>query len=187
MNATINLEKKHFPVLLNELISIISPLYGGTFIDCTFGQGGYSKAILNNISNKIIAIDRDNEVTRIAQLLQKKNKGRFSFYNKKFSDLKDLKTKSSDIKGVIFDLGYSTNQIFDLKRGLSFNSEGKLDMRLGLNSFSCDDVISKISEKNLFKIFKYFGEDKNSKFISKKNNSEKGNSKITNSRYCKNN
>ena len=168
MNATINLEKKHFPVLLNELISIISPLYGGTFIDCTFGQGGYSKAILNNTSNKIIAIDRDYEVTSIAQSLAKKNRGRFSFYNKKFSDLKDFKNKSSDIKGVIFDLGCSTNQIFDLKRGLSFNSIGKLDMRLGLNNFSCDDVISKISEKNLFKIFKYFGEDKNSKLISKK-------------------
>ena len=55
MNATINLEK-HFPVLLNELISIISPLYGGTFIDCTFGDGGYSERILKETSNYIIAI-----------------------------------------------------------------------------------------------------------------------------------
>ena len=46
MSATIKLENKHFPVLLNELISIISPLNGGTFIDCTFGQAGYSKKIL---------------------------------------------------------------------------------------------------------------------------------------------
>ena len=53
MNATINLEKNHFPVLLNELISIISPLYGGTFIDCTLGQGGYSKEILKTKSNKV--------------------------------------------------------------------------------------------------------------------------------------
>ena len=60
MNATIKLENvKHFPVLLNEVISIISPLYGGTFIDCTFGEGGYSKKILENKSNKILAIDRD--------------------------------------------------------------------------------------------------------------------------------
>ena len=59
MNATINLEKNHFPVLLNELISIISPLYGGTFIDCTLGQGGYSKEILKAKSNKVIALDRD--------------------------------------------------------------------------------------------------------------------------------
>ena len=54
MNATINLEK-HFPVLLNELVSIISPLYGGTFIDCTFGAGGYSKKILENNLNNIVA------------------------------------------------------------------------------------------------------------------------------------
>ena len=60
MNATIKLENvNHFPVLLNEVISIISPLYGGTFIDCTFGQGGYSKKILENKKNKIFAIDRD--------------------------------------------------------------------------------------------------------------------------------
>ena len=52
MNATIKLEKNHFPVLLDEIISIISPLYGGTFIDCTFGQGGYSKRILENKKNK---------------------------------------------------------------------------------------------------------------------------------------
>ena len=58
----------------------------------------------------------------------------------------------SSIKAVIFDLGYSLNQILDLKKGLSFNSTGKLDMRLGLNQFSCDDVISNISEKSLNKI-----------------------------------
>ena len=62
MNVTINLENKHFPVLLNELVKIISPLYGGTFIDCTFGAGGYSKKILEHSKNKVIAIDRDKSV-----------------------------------------------------------------------------------------------------------------------------
>ena len=71
MNATINLENKHFPVLLNELISIISPLYGGTFIDCTFGQGGYSKKILENKENNIIAIDRDKDVLISASKFEK--------------------------------------------------------------------------------------------------------------------
>ena len=58
MNATIlpNSEK-HYPVLLDEILSIISPQNGGTFIDCTFGQGGYSKKILENNKNKIFAID----------------------------------------------------------------------------------------------------------------------------------
>ena len=51
----------HYPVLLKEIISIISPQYGGTFIDCTFGQGGYSKKILEFNNTKVIAIDRDSE------------------------------------------------------------------------------------------------------------------------------
>ena len=168
MSATIKLENKHFPVLLNELISIISPLYGGTFIDCTFGQGGYSKEILKNSSNKVIAFDRDRNVSSIAQKLEINSKGRLSFYNKKFSEVNKFENKVDDLKAAIFDLGYSINQILDHKKGLSFQSEGKLDMRLGLNDFSCDEVISSISEKNLFKIFKYFGEDKNSKIIAKR-------------------
>ncbi len=165
MNATINLEK-HFPVLLNELVSIISPLYGGTFIDCTFGAGGYSKKILENNLNNIIAIDRDNSVSSIANQFHTKYKKRFKFYNKKFSDIDQI--EEDNIKAIIFDLGYSLNQISDLNRGISFNSKGKLDMRMGLNDFSCDEVISKMSQQSLFKIFKYFGDEKYSKPISKK-------------------
>ncbi len=165
MNATINLEK-HFPVLLNELVSIISPLYGGTFIDCTFGAGGYSKKILEDTSNNIIALDRDSSVKSIATQLQIKHEKRFKFYNLKFSEID--KVKNGNIKGIIFDLGYSLNQILDLNRGLSFKSRGKLDMRMGLNEFSCEKVITKMSQQNLFKIFKYFGDEKYAKPISKK-------------------
>ena len=165
MNATINLEK-HFPVLLNELVSIISPLYGGTFIDCTFGAGGYTKKILENNSNNVIALDRDSTVRSIATKFQTKYKKRFKFYNRKFSDID--KIQEDNIKAIIFDLGYSLNQISNLNRGLSFKSEGKLDMRMGLNDFSCDQVISKMSQQSLFKIFKYFGDEKYAKPISKK-------------------
>ena len=60
MEATMVLDtSKHYPVLLNEIISIISPQHGGTFIDCTFGQGGYTKKILTFKNTKVIAIDRD--------------------------------------------------------------------------------------------------------------------------------
>ncbi len=165
MNATINLEK-HFPVLLNELVSIISPLYGGTFIDCTFGAGGYSKKILEESSNNVIAFDRDKSVKSIANELLSRNKKRFKFYNSKFSSIDQIKNKN--IKGVIFDLGYSLNQISDLNRGLSFKSKGKLDMRMGLNDFSCHDVITRMSQTNLYKIFKYFSDEKYAKPISKK-------------------
>ena len=97
MNATINLENKHFPVLLNELISIISPLYGGTFIDCTFGQGGYSEKILENKQNNIIALDRDKEVLTSISKFQKKYNERFKFYNLKFSQLDQIKLKNHNI------------------------------------------------------------------------------------------
>ena len=63
---------KHYPVLLSELISIISPQHGGTFIDCTFGQGGYSEKILENKQNNIIALDRDKDVLSSTSKLQKK-------------------------------------------------------------------------------------------------------------------
>ena len=165
MNATINLEK-HFPVLLSELVSIISPLYGGTFIDCTFGAGGYSKKILDNKLNSVIALDRDSSVNNTATKFHSKYKKRFEFYNIKFSDIDQI--KRDNIKAIIFDLGYSLNQISDLNRGISFKSKGKLDMRMGLNDFSCDDVISKMSQQSLFKIFKYFGDEKYAKPISKK-------------------
>ena len=165
MNATINLEK-HFPVLLNELVSIISPLYGGTFIDCTFGEGGYSEKILEEISNSVIALDRDNSVKKTVNNFQSKYKNRFKFYNMKFADIDQIKNKN--IKAIIFDLGYSLNQISNLNRGLSFKSKGKLDMRMGLNDFSCDDIISKMDQQNLYKIFKHFGDEKFAKPIAKK-------------------
>ena len=167
MNATINLEKKHFPVLLDELISIISPLYGGTFVDCTFGQGGYSKKILSNKNNKVVALDRDPETLIEAKKLIKNSKGRLRFENEKFSNINELKISNQNLRAIIFDLGYSIHQINDPRKGLSFNSKGKLNMRLGKNFFSADDVINKMSYENLNKVFKFFGDEQKSKIIAK--------------------
>jgi len=169
MNATIKLEKeKHFPVLLDELISIISPHYGGTFIDCTFGQGGYSKKILENKLNKVIAIDRDLDVKKKAKQFKLTFKDRFFFENKKFSEINRLNYSNQNIKGVVFDLGYSSVQINDPKKGLSFNDKGKLNMRMGLNDFSADEIINKLDLKSMEKIFKLFGEEVKSKTIANK-------------------
>jgi len=168
MNATIKLEKeKHFPVLIDKVISIISPHYGGTFIDCTFGQGGYTKKILKFNKNKVIALDRDIDTQKIAKDFKTIFKDRFSFDNKKFSEVNNLKYNLDNLKGVIFDLGYSTNQIKDLKKGLSFNSVGKLNMKMGLNDFSANEAINNLDQKSLEKIFKVFGEEIKSKTISK--------------------
>ena len=72
---------KHYPVLLNEIISIITPQHGGTFIDCTFGQGGYSKKILEFDNTKVIAIDRDSESEKKAKQIKDKFEDRFTFKN----------------------------------------------------------------------------------------------------------
>ena len=168
MSATINLEKKHFPVLLNELISILSPLYGGTFIDCTFGQGHYSKKILEFKKNKIIALDRDKDVHPKSKLLKEKFKNRFQFYNIKFSQIKNLNLDTSYLKGIIFDLGYSTIQINDPKKGLSFKNKSKLNMKMGINDFSAHEVIHNLGFDEINKIIKYFGDETKSKLISRK-------------------
>ncbi len=168
MDATIVPKmQKHYPVLLKEIISVISPQHGGTFIDCTFGQGGYSKKILDFKNTKVIAIDRDIESEKIANQLKEKFEDRFIFKNIKFSQLSNLRLKNENIRGVIFDLGYSYTQIKDTKKGLSFDSSGKLNMQLGLNSCSAEDVINKLDEKKLEKIFKSFGGEKEAKFIAR--------------------
>ena len=157
---------KHYPVLLSEVISVITPQRGGTFIDCTFGQGGYSKKILSFKDTRIIALDRDIESKKKAELIKDKFKERFIFKNKKFSQLNDLKLKYENIKGVIFDLGYSYTQIKDSTKGLSFNSTGNLNMQMGINDFSAQDVINKLDALELEKIFKFFGEEKEAKKIA---------------------
>ena len=158
---------KHYPVLLKEVISIISPQHGGTFIDCTFGQGGYAEEILQFKNTKIIGLDRDKESQIAAKRLLKKFPERFIFKNIKFSKLNNLKLKKENIKGIIFDLGYSLTQMKDKKKGLSFNFNGKLNMQLGQNDFSAYEVINKLDDKDLNTIFKFFGDEKESRAIAK--------------------
>jgi 16S rRNA (cytosine1402-N4)-methyltransferase len=161
MKAAIISDKiKHYPVLLKELISIITPEYGGTFIDCTFGQGGYTKKILNFLDTKIIALDRDSESNKKAKEIKEEFKDRFLFKNIKFSELSNLKLKNENIKGVIFDLGYSYTQIKDPKKGLSFETIGELNMKMGINDFSAKEAINNLDEKELAQIFKHFGDEK---------------------------
>ena len=158
--------RNHYPVLLSELISIITPQYGGTFIDCTFGQGGYTKKILNFADTKVIALDRDIDSSEKAQEIQKEYEDRFLFKNIKFSQLEKLKLKNENIKGIIFDLGYSYTQIKDPKKGLSFETIGELNMKMGINEFSAKEAINILDEKELAQIFKYFGEEKDSNRIA---------------------
>ena len=85
MEATIVSEvQKHYPVLLKEIISVISPQHGGTFIDCTFGQGGYTKKILSYGNTQVIALDRDIESKKVASKISDE------FKNRLMKDKKEL-------------------------------------------------------------------------------------------------
>ena len=179
MIATIISEKtKHYPVLLNEIISIITPQYGGTFIDCTFGQGSYTKKILEFSNTKVIGIDRDIDSKNISKNIEKEYKNRFLFENKKFSEINNLDLNKEKVKAIVFDLGYSYKQIKDSQKGLSFDSSGELNMRMGLNEFSAKEVINKLGQKELEKIFKFFGEEKEAKRIANKIVKERTKKKI---------
>ncbi len=162
-----SMEKKHYPVMLEEVIKISSPENGGNFLDCTFGGGGYSKEILKYPKTKVVAIDRDKSVEKEALFLKKKFSDRFSFYHSKFSNIDNI-IKSNDINTILFDLGISSIQLADFDRGFSFKSNNKLDMSMGLSSLSASDVLNKCDEKNLKLIFKIFGEEKEASKIAKK-------------------
>ena len=168
MEATIVSDNvKHYPVLLKEIISVITPQHGGTFIDCTFGQGGYTKKILSYKDTKVIGIDRDIDSQIIGKKIQENFPNRFLFKNLKFSDLINLKLKNENIKGIVFDLGYSYSQIKNLRKGLSFNSLGELNMMMGLNDFSAKEVVNKLEDKDLEKILRYFGDENDAKLIAR--------------------
>jgi len=168
MEATIVPDNvKHYSVLLKEIISVISPQHGGTFIDCTLGQGGHTKEILKYQNTKVIGVDRDIKCEVIGKEIEEKFPNRFVFKNLKFSKLNNLKLKNENIKGIIFDLGCSFTQIKDPKKGLSFNSKGELNMMMGLNDFSAKEVINNLEAKEIEKILKYFADEKDAKTIAK--------------------
>ena len=164
-NHSTLLEPSHFPVMLNEILQISSPSKGGTFIDCTFGGGGCSKQLLKFPKTIVKGLDRDNKVKVIGKELEKKFPQRFKFYQIIFSQLNTVINNNVDV--VIFDLGLSSIQLDDLKRGFSFKSNEKLDMTMGLNKISAEHAINNLSELDLKLIIKILGEEKEAAKIAK--------------------
>ena len=169
MNATMSLEKTiHYSVMLDQVLSIISPQHGGTFIDCTFGGGGYSRAILKFPGTKVLAIDRDKLTQKSANLLVQKFPKRFSFFQEKFSNLDKVAQQNLNPRAVIFDLGLSSFQLLDSERGFSFESKNFLNMEMGINEHSAYNVINTLDKEYLGTIIKILGEEKDGKIIANK-------------------
>ncbi len=160
-----SLEFSHFPVMLSEVIKISSPTEGGLFVDCTFGGGGYTGNLLKFPKTTVIALDRDPSVISIAKKIEKKFQSRFKFYQLKFSQIDQILKNNVDT--IIFDLGLSSIQLNNLKRGFSFKSKDKLDMTMGISDLSAQDAINNLSEKDLKLIIKILGEENEASKIAK--------------------
>ena len=152
----------HYPVMLDQVLKICEPEKGGNFIDCTFGTGGYSNAILSFPRTKVVALDRDSQTQQYVKKTAKFYKDRFSFHANKFSELNKVVESKKKFDFIIFDLGISSLQIFNLDRGFSFNSKGKADMGMGLNTISAHEVLNNFSLDTLNNILKFLGEEKDS-------------------------
>ena len=169
MNISISpLEKNHYPVMLNEVIQICNcPKKNQLIIDCTFGGGSYSKALLKFPNVKVIALDRDKSTIKRAELLKIKSSNQFKYYNEKFSNLDRIISVENKPDIIIFDLGLSTFQLQDYSRGFSFNSTDRIDMQMGLSDISAEEVINTLDETKLKLIIKILGEEQEANRIVK--------------------
>ena len=162
----------HFPVMVNEIISFIKPQNNGVYLDCTFGQGGYAKAILKESEKaNIVAIDQDSDAKIFVEELSKEFKDNFFFFCNKFSEIETVlkKIDQNQFDGILLDLGMSNTQLNNPSRGFSFEKDGPLDMRMDFNNnkLTAKEIINNYSERDLANIFYYYGEEKNSRKIAK--------------------
>lgn len=159
----------HFPVMLPEVLSALSPQDGQTIIDCTFGGGSYSRAILEAADCKIIGLDRDITAINRGNEIAKEYGNRLKLIHTPFSELGNLGL--SNIDGIVLDIGVSSFQIDEAARGFSFGKDGPLDMRMGIDKDgdieTAAEVLATRTEAELAKIFWDYGEEKNSRRIAK--------------------
>ncbi|MDR1236037.1 MAG: 16S rRNA (cytosine(1402)-N(4))-methyltransferase RsmH [Holosporaceae bacterium] len=156
----------HIPVLLKEVLAMLSPEDGGVYFDGTFGGGGYTRAILEAANCRVIASDRDSFVEKFADEVKSLYPSRFDFFHEKFGNIKSICGSEQKLDGVILDLGVSTFQLTDPERGFSFNLSGPVDMGMGLCDQTAMDVIRKYKKQDLANIIYEFGEEHFSRRIA---------------------
>lgn len=157
---------RHIPVMLKEVLQYLNPQKGEIYVDATFGNGGYSAAILDKAPCKVIALDRDPNVIIRANELKNMYGERFEFRAGKFGDFADL--ISEKINGAVFDIGVSSMQLDDANRGFSFSKEADLDMRMSCEGMSAKDIVNSLAEKELADMIFNYGEEHKSRQIAQK-------------------
>lgn len=158
----------HVPVMLNECIDALNINPKGIYVDLTFGGGGHSKKILDQLGEgHLYAFDQDEEASNNSKPFETDN--RFTFVQANFRYLmRYLKLYGiTKVDGVLADLGVSSHQIDEPERGFSTRFQGDLDMRMDQSGeLTAADVLNQYSEKELHRIFGIYGEVKNAKTLA---------------------
>src|SRR5579871_4053209 len=160
---------RHIPVLGQEMLAWLKPREGGTYVDATFGAGGYSRAILQTGNSRVIGIDRDRAAIAGAFDLVDRSNGRLTLVEDRFANLAEICSalSAAAVDGVVMDIGVSSMQLDEAARGFSFRADGPLDMRMGEGGPTAADVIAKASEADLANIIYIFGEERHSRAVAR--------------------
>jgi 16S rRNA (cytosine1402-N4)-methyltransferase len=164
--------EKHVSVLLNESIDALAIKPNGVYIDCTFGRGGHSGEILNQLSDDghLFAIDRDPTAIKEAEKFAHLNK--FTIVHSPFSELYDIAQQRDllgKVDGILMDLGVSSPQLDEAERGFSFQKPGPLDMRMDYSrGQTAEQWLAHAEEEDIAWVLKTYGEEKFAKRIARK-------------------
>lgn len=160
---------EHIPVMKNEVLAALALRDGGSYVDATFGAGGYASAMLEDCDCSVYGFDRDPAAIEKAKAVGDRFPGRLFFFNRPFSEMEDaLAGKDvSLVDGVVFDLGVSSMQLDNPDRGFSFRFAGRLSMRMDGGKPDAGDVIARANASELASIFKIYGEEKYSRPIAR--------------------
>ncbi|WP_194094474.1 16S rRNA (cytosine(1402)-N(4))-methyltransferase RsmH [Marivivens aquimaris] len=156
-------DKPHIPVLLRPLIKAVSPV-SGTWLDGTFGAGGYTRALLEAGADKVIGVDRDPLAFEMASGWVGDYGDRLEMVEGTFSEMDSYAT---GLDGVVLDLGVSSMQLDLAERGFSFMKDGPLDMRMSQSGTSAADLCNELEEAELADIIYLYGEERASRRIAK--------------------
>ena len=153
----------HIPVLLEPILTLCAPIRG-TWLDGTFGAGGYTRGLLDAGADQVIGVDRDPSVFEMAQAWAGGYGDRLKLVEGTFSDLDQY---GADLDGVVLDLGVSSMQLDQAERGFSFMRDGPLDMRMSQSGRSAADIVADASEAELADILFHYGEERAARRIAR--------------------
>ncbi len=161
----------HKPVLLHEVIAILDPREGDFVIDGTLGGGGHAREIIKHIGKRgmFLGVDKDHEAIARFKDYSALPKSSFFMEQSNYAYIPGILKKNNMPKadGLIIDLGFSSYQIDDPKRGFSFHSDGPLDMRYGNSGMTTEEIINTFSEEKLIDIISRYGEERFSRRIAR--------------------